>query len=181
MAVRRTGQAVIDPADMAAAFDAAFGTGAPAGLRVRPEEDGDAAFLRRLFLANSPLRDVLPEPLLAQQADFQLAAFRNSYPNAVRRIALDAAAPIGRIVIDCSGETSHCADVAVHPAHAGRGVGTALLQAWIDAAAGRGLACSLNVAPDNPARALYARLGFLEEPADAASADIVMIFRPERC
>lgn len=166
---------MIDPAEAETAFDSAFSERAPAALRVRPEQDGDADFLRALFLANNPLRDVLPEPMLAQQADFQLAAFRSNYPHAIRRIVLVAAAPIGRIIIDCSGETSHCVDISVHPAHAGRGVGAALLQAWIAAASRRGQACTLTVAPDNPARTLYARLGFREEPAEADSASIDMI------
>jgi ribosomal protein S18 acetylase RimI-like enzyme len=178
MAVRRVGQAMIDPAEAETGFDSAFSERAPATLRVRPEQDGDADFLRGLFLATNPLRDVLPDPMLAHQADFQLAAFRSNYPHAVRRIVLDAAAPIGRIIIDCNGETSHCVDIAVHPAHAGRGVGTALLQAWIAAATRHGLACTLTVAPDNPARALYARLGFHEEPAEVASAVIAMVRPP---
>ena len=165
---------MIDPAEAGRAFDAAFLQRAPASLRVRPEADADAAFLRELFLATYPLRDVLPAPMLAQQVDFQFAAFRNNYPGAVRRIVSGADGPIGRIILDFSGETSHCVDIAVHPAHGGRGLGTALLQAWIDAATQHGLACTLTVAPENPARALYARLGFRESPSEVPSGGIDM-------
>jgi ribosomal protein S18 acetylase RimI-like enzyme len=164
---------VIDPTEAASAFDVAFSARGPAGYLVRPERDDDEGFLRALFLASFPLRDMLPAPMLAQQADFQFAAFRNNYPGAMRRIVADAEAPVGRIVIDWSGQTSHCVDVAVHPRHGGRGIGTALLQAWIDASARQGLACTLLVAPDNPARALYARLGFRETPGEPGGLDEV--------
>jgi ribosomal protein S18 acetylase RimI-like enzyme len=168
---------MIDPTQAAAAFDAAFQSRGPAGLTVRAESDGDAAFLRALFLANVPMRDLLPAPLLAQQADLQVAAFRHGVPQAMRRIVLDEAVPVGRIIIDWrrSPEVSHCVDIAMRPTHGGRGVGTALLQAWIEVANGLGLACTLEVAPDNPARALYARLGFEEVPEVFASASIAMI------
>jgi ribosomal protein S18 acetylase RimI-like enzyme len=165
---------MIDLAEAGRAFDAAFRERAPPSLTVRPEEAGDEAFLRALFLATFTLRDVLPAPMVAQQADFQFAAFRNNFPDAMRRIVLDAGTPIGRLIVDWSGETSHCVDIAVHPDQGGRGVGTALLRAWIDTAAERGHACTLEVSPDNPARALYARLGFQEEAGELASASIEM-------
>jgi len=171
---------MIDPAEAGRAFEAAFAARASGGLKVRPEQAGDAQFLRGLFLATNTVRAVLPAPLLAQQADLQLAAFRSNYPDAMRRIAVGPQGPIGRIIIDWSGRAAHCADVAVHPAHAGRGVGTALLRAWIDVATQHGLACTLTVQPDNPARALYARLGFEEEAVALASAGISMRRRPDR-
>ncbi|HEX3918876.1 MAG TPA: GNAT family N-acetyltransferase [Caulobacteraceae bacterium] len=171
---------MIDPADAARAFDAAFAGRAPGGLRVRPETGDDETFLRELFLATYALRDVLPEPLLTQQADFQLAAFRHGSADAMRRIVVGPGAPVGRIIIDWNhpGGT-HCIDIAIRPSEGGRGVGTALLRSWMDVAAGHGLACSLAVAPDNPARALYARLGFRETTDNSGSASLTML-RPPR-
>lgn len=169
---------MIEPLEAARAFDAAFATRAPAGLEVRPEADADAAFLRELFLASYPLRDVLPEPVLTQQIGLRLAAFRDSFPGAMRRIVVGPDGPIGRIIIDWAHEAqSHCVDIAVRPADGGRGVGTALLRAWIDVAAARGLTCTLTVAADNPARALYAKLGF--QPAlDYADGPGIVMSRP---
>jgi ribosomal protein S18 acetylase RimI-like enzyme len=174
---------VSDPDDLARAFDAAFGARAPAGLSVRPEADDDAAFLRELFLASYPLRDVLPEPVLTQQIELRLATFRQAFAGAMRRIAVGADGPVGRIIIDWrhAAAASHCVDIAVRPTAGGRGVGTALLQAWIDVASAHGLACSLTVAPGNPVRALYARLGFEERPGEADLPDevsIAMVRRP---
>lgn len=51
--------------------------------------------------------------------------------------------------------------IAVHPAHRGRGVGTALLQRFIDCAATRGRTnLFLEMREGNPAAALYQRFGF---------------------
>ncbi len=169
---------MIDAAELESAYDAAFAAHAPRGLRVRPEAATDEAFLRELFLSTYPLRDVLPAPLLAQQADLRIAAFRDGVPGAMRRIVEDAGGPVGRIVVDWNApEGSLCVDIAVRPAAGGRGLGTALLRAWIDVAAGRGLGCTLTVEPDNPARALYARLGFQEAP-DSMGAALIAMARP---
>jgi ribosomal protein S18 acetylase RimI-like enzyme len=175
------GQAMFDASKAASDFDAAFRAGATAGLRVRAEDGADEAFLRELFVASWPLRDMLPEPLRSQQIDLHLAAFRRGLPDDVmRRIVVDpTGTPIGRLIIDWRHAAgSYCADIAVLPQHGGRGVGTALLRAWIATAAAHGLDCALTVAPDNPARALYARLGFQEQPQDFVSAGVEMRLAP---
>jgi ribosomal protein S18 acetylase RimI-like enzyme len=170
------GQAVIDVAELERAYDTAFAARAPSGLRVRPEAETDEPFLRELSLATFHLRDVLPPPLLAQQIDFRVAAFRSGFPGAMRRIALESDGPVGRIIIDWrhGAGASHCADVAVRPSDGGRGLGTALLRAWTEVAARHGLVCTLNVEPNNPARALYVRLGFREAPAEFESPGVAM-------
>jgi ribosomal protein S18 acetylase RimI-like enzyme len=154
---------MIDPAEASRAFDAAFAAHAPAGLAVRPETDADAAFLRELFLASYPLRDLLPEPLLGQQVQLRLDTFRRGFPGAMRRIVVGPHRAVGRFIVEWDHAAGpYCADIAVAPANGRRGIGTALLKAWIEVAEAHGLACALTVAADNPARALYARLGFLE-------------------
>jgi GNAT superfamily N-acetyltransferase len=165
---------MIDPAEAALQFDAAFAARAPADLGVRPEAEGDAAFLRELFLASYPMRDVLPEPLLTQQVTLRLDTFRRGFPGAMRRIVAGPNGPVGRIIVDWGHAAGpHCVDIAVAPAEGGRGIGTAMLRAWIDVAEAHGLACTLTVAADNPARGLYARLGFLETPEQSGlSAEI---------
>jgi ribosomal protein S18 acetylase RimI-like enzyme len=165
-----------EPAELGRVYDAAFAARAPAGLRVRPETGDDEAFLRALWLETFPLRDVLPAPLLAQQVELRIGAFRNNYLELMRRIAVGPDRPVGRIIIDWSQPAaSHCVDVAVRAADGRRGVASALLGAWIEVAEGRGIACTLNVAPDNPARALYARLGFRATADDPAAVSIAMV------
>jgi len=50
--------------------------------------------------------------------------------------------------------------IAVRPAFRGRGIGTCLLDTLLDRASQRHRAVSLSVSRDNPAIALYQRLGF---------------------
>jgi ribosomal protein S18 acetylase RimI-like enzyme len=172
---------MIDADGAARDFDAAFPFYAPTGLRVRPEVDADENFLRELFVVNWPLRDTLPELLRSQQIDLHLAAFRRGLRDDVmRRIVVGPAGePIGRLIIDWRHEAgSYCDDIAVLPDRARRGIGTALLRAWIEVAAAHGLRCALTVAWDNPARALYAQLGLVERPEEFPSAFVVMTRAP---
>jgi ribosomal protein S18 acetylase RimI-like enzyme len=60
-------------------------------------------------------------------------------------------------------------DIALVPEVRGRGIGTALIRALIEDAAGRGAIVTLNVEPFNPACRLYERLGFRTVEADAAN------------
>jgi ribosomal protein S18 acetylase RimI-like enzyme len=173
---------MIDTAKAARDFDAAFRARAPDGLQVRAESDADAPFLRALFVAGWLLRDVLPEPLRSQQIDVRFAAFSRGLPaDVMRRIVVGpGASPIGRLIVDWRhARGSYLSDIAVHPDHGGRGIGTALLAAWIETAAAHRLACALTVASDNPARRLYARMGFVEQPAAFVTADVEMSLGPE--
>ena len=52
--------------------------------------------------------------------------------------------------------------IAVEPGREGQGVGSALLRRLLDDLAGSVPAVSLSVRADNPARRLYARMGFVE-------------------
>jgi GNAT superfamily N-acetyltransferase len=153
-----------DGSAAAAAFDAFVAAAAP-WLAARPEATSDASFLRALFLASSSLADWLPAVLLEQQADIRLASFRDGHPQAMRRIFELDSTPIGRIIIDWTApEGSLCVDLAVMPDYRRRGVASAALEAWTMVADARGLICALTVLPDNPARALYARSGFVDAP-----------------
>lgn len=148
----------------AAAFDTAFAQRAPA-LRLTPETQADRAALRDLFAACSALGDLLAGPLLDLQFESQDATFRALRPLAMRRVARLDGACIARIVVDWSVPgTSHGVDIAVHPAHRGSGAGLAMLRAWLAAADHDRRTCTLDVIADNPARRIYARLGFVEEP-----------------
>ena len=169
---------MIDQAQGGWAFDAAFQSRAP-DLSVRPETSDDAPFLRELFLAGYNLRDALPAAVLDQQADLRLAAFRENYRDAMRRIVVGPAGAIGRFIVDWESDGgTFAADLAVLPAYGRRGVGTALLRAWIDVAEAHGLACALVTEADNPARALYARLGFVETPDEDIDWPSIAMSRP---
>ena len=61
----------------------------------------------------------------------------------------------------------------------GRGVGTRLLEALVDVARGDGYrAISLSVEPDNPARRLYERTGFVRVADDGGAWTMLLELRP---
>lgn len=155
-----------DPDVAAGAFDAAFAQRAPA-LSAAPEIDSDRAGLRGLFAACSPLGNLLAGPLLEMQFASQDATMRATRPLAMRRVVRLSGELIARIIVDWQvpGE-SYGVDIAVHPDHRNSGAGLAMLRAWLAVADAQARTCSLDVIADNPARRIYERLGFSEEPSD---------------
>jgi GNAT superfamily N-acetyltransferase len=143
-----------------AQFDAAMLRRLP-DVAMRPETENDQPFLRELFVDCSPLAAALPESMLAQQAALANGGFRAAHPFAMRRIALHAAVPVGRIMIDwdCAGR-SHGVDIAVLRSARASGLALAMLRAWLEVADALGCACTLEVLATNPAMAIYQRLGF---------------------
>ena len=165
--------------DPHASFDAAFAARAP-GLGCRPERAADAGFLTDLFIACSPLRTMLPVPMLVQQAAFQHAAHRAEHPNAMWRVTMSGDRPIGRIVVDWSGRESYGVDIAALPDARATGVGLHMLRAWIDVVDRLGLPARLDVRADNPARNIYRRLGFAPAPDKGIWSPVATMLRPAR-
>ena len=159
-------------------FDAAVLARYPA-LALRPETAAEAGFLAALFAACSPLAGLLPAPMLEQQALAQQAGYRTEFPLAMRRIIFCDGSELGRVVIDWSGTANtSCVDIAVMPAAQRRGIGSALLKAWIETASALNRPCALQVAVGNPAQQIYARLGFALDPAADSTGPIVAMIRP---
>lgn len=69
-------------------------------------------------------------------------------------------ARLGAIAVVRGDREMRLAELFLEPAFHGRGWGTALVQEVIDEASQRGLPLRLRVLRSNPARRLYARLGF---------------------
>ncbi len=141
---------------------------------IRPASLNDEAFLWQMLYeaiyipqGSAPLpREIIKEPALSKY----VAGW--GQPDDLGFVALDTInqQPIGAAwarllkgelkgygwVDDQTPELS----IAILPAWRGKGVGTKLLKQLIDAAQSHYTALSLSVSPDNPARLLYARLGF---------------------
>jgi ribosomal protein S18 acetylase RimI-like enzyme len=133
-----------------------------AGFGLRTQCSDDADFLTALFIMCSPLVASLPAAMAEQQARFQNLGHVASHPNASRYIVLSGICPVGRIVIDWNTDgLSHCVDIALNPGTQGKGVGTKLLLAWVRECRLLKRGASLQVLSDNPAIALYKRLGFV--------------------
>jgi ribosomal protein S18 acetylase RimI-like enzyme len=157
---------------------------------LREVEAADGDFLYTLFCAvqaeairragGDPNTLAGAGPLCALQFASQSQGYASVFPNAAHYLALERAtgALVGRIMIDW-GDLERPAigvDVSVLP-NARRGaVGLHLLRAWVHTCDVLGRAARLQVMPDNPARALYRRLGFVE--SDATSFPLTMTRRP---
>ncbi|MBJ6760450.1 GNAT family N-acetyltransferase [Myxococcaceae bacterium JPH2] len=98
---------------------------------------------------------------LAQQRDWSLR-----FPGAEHHVVLHDGRPAGRLLVSRAedAEAWRLVDVSLLPEHRGAGLGTHLLKSLQAEAARAGRPLHLSVRGDNPARRLYARLGFQEQP-----------------
>lgn len=145
-----------------------------AGISFRPAGEADDAFLRRLYrltrweeFAPTGWPDEVKIGFLDQQFDFQQRHYRMAFPDAEYCVVLRHAEPIGRLTLDRSRPRLHLVEISLLPEWRGRGVGTTLLEAvQQEVRAGRHESVELQVVTTNPARRLYARLGFREIVAE---------------
>ena len=137
-------------------------------MTLRKEAAKDALFVDTLAAACSPLQGLVPDDIIHQQSVIQRLGHAAAYPYATRRILLRGDQPIGRLMIDCTLGHSRCVDVAVLPMTRGLGYGTWLLTLWLQIADRLGMTTSVRVRRDNPAVALYQRLGFIAGSDDGS-------------
>jgi ribosomal protein S18 acetylase RimI-like enzyme len=137
------------------------------GYALRPAGAADAAFERILFETARPdaaflaaWPDDVRKPFLDQQFHFQSVHYARSYPQAFRGIVLARDEPVGRLILDRGPDEWCVVDIALMPAWRRRGLGHALIEAIQTEAARARARVALMVDMSNPARRLYARLGF---------------------
>jgi ribosomal protein S18 acetylase RimI-like enzyme len=139
----------------------------PEGLFLRAIGTDDLPFLSELYacgraaeLAPVPWSAQQKRDFLQQQFDLQHAYYEKNYPGADRwLIGLDDQR-IGRIYIYRSANDIRVMDIALMPDYQRRGIGSALLRELIEEADAMAVTITLHVEADNPAVALYRRLGF---------------------
>ncbi|MCW2495938.1 GNAT family N-acetyltransferase [Jatrophihabitans sp.] len=138
----------------------------------------DEPFLAELFLAVRPFLALtgLDQPqlegLVGMQRRAQRSGYERQWPGYRQLVARVDGEPVATIARADAPDLVHILDIAVLPTAQGRGIGTALLTAVLDEA---GTAVQLSVAPDNPARRLYERLGFVV--VGSGNADLLMLWR----
>jgi len=140
---------------------------ARAALRLRPATGDDLPLLLSVY-ASTRTEELAPVPwsaaeksaFLVQQATQQHAAYAQCFPEAGRFVIEHGEHAIGRLYLDRRGAADHVLDIALLPVARGQGFGGALLGDLIDAAGAAGRLVSIYVERMNPARRLYARLGF---------------------
>jgi ribosomal protein S18 acetylase RimI-like enzyme len=96
------------------------------------------------------------------------------YPEAEDSILLDhSGEPVGRLLVNRKPDCWRIVDIAVLTKHRGRGLGTRALEECQRQAAAVGARLELQVAPQNPARRIYERLGFRTIREDAVAVEKV--------
>ncbi len=150
----------------AAAFGIDHTSGMPSDHRLRPATPGDEPFLTRMLGHAANWREGMSNPVKLHYVE----GFGR--PGDIGVIAEVAGEPAGaawcRLLSGSDRGYGYVADdvpeltIAVEPDDRGRGLATALIEALKSAVAEAGYrAVSLSVEPDNPARRIYERAGFV--------------------
>ncbi len=136
-------------------------------LHLRPIHAGDEAFLRRVYASSRTAEialtgwdQVTAEVFLRMQFEAQHHHYRQHYPQARYDIVECDGEPIGRLYVARAQDEIRVIDIALLEAHRGQGIGTTLLGGLLAEAGARGQRVVLHVEENNPACALYRRLGF---------------------
>lgn len=137
--------------------------------RLRPATDGDHEDLLAVYAGTRADELVLTgwteaqcRAFVAMQFDAQWRHYTQHHPRSqCQLIVADPGGDcLGRLWVDRDAHRLHVLDLALLPAARGQGIGTALLRGLMAEARQRGVALTISVEIHNPARRLYARLGF---------------------
>jgi len=144
-----------------------FAAASVLGLRFRPIGESDLPFLERLYastraeeLAAVPWPPEAKQAFLAQQFRAQHAHYQLHYTDTDWLVILSAGEAIGRLYIARWPHEHRVVDIAFLPEHRGQGLGGALMRDLVEEAGAAGKPLTIHVEKNNPARRLYARLGF---------------------
>lgn len=137
-------------------------------LAVRAAVAGDADFLRDVYIAGRweemavtgwPAEAI--QAFLVDQYRMQCRHYDAHYTGLERWVIRRQGENIGKILLLDTAQALRIVDIGLLPLHRGGGIGTVLIN-WakeLAVASGHGVV-DLHVAPANPARRLYLRLGF---------------------
>lgn len=153
-------------------------------LQLRPMHAGDEDFLRRVYASSRAPEIALTgwdpataEAFLRMQFDAQHRHYQQHFPQARYDIVECGGEPVGRLYVDRGSDEIRVIDIALLDAFRGQGIGTALLGELLAEAATTGRPIIMHVEENNPAFALYHRLGFRQ--IDIRGLYRLMEWRPQ--
>ena len=137
------------------------------GVSYRPFADEDLAFVSALYastrreeLAMTGWPAEAQEQFLAQQAAAQHSHYSLHFSDAEWLIIERGDEAIGRLYLRDQSADLHIVDISLLPGSRGQGIGGAILADTLALARSQGKGVTIHVEINNPARTLYARLGF---------------------
>ena len=132
---------------------------------LRPALPADADFEHRLYASTrDDLRPLGPEVfdgLVGMHYRAQSMSIRLEHPQAERKIVMVQDAPVGRLIVDASGNYVEVIDVALLPEYRNCGLGASVLNSVLAQADRLGRAIRLHVEKQSRAVRLFERLGFV--------------------
>jgi ribosomal protein S18 acetylase RimI-like enzyme len=138
-------------------------------LSVRPAGQVDAPFLRRVYrstreveMAPWAFSDAQKEDYCATRFAAQEKGYRAIFPKAEFLVVMCDGDAVGRLYRAAAAGVLHVLDIALLPPWRNLGVGTHLMRESMAKAHAGGMPLQLQVEKGNPARRLFARLGFRE-------------------
>lgn len=136
---------------------------------LRPIGEADMPMLREIYYASRaeemkffPNAEDQKQQFLAMQFDAQHHHYQTYYPHAQYDCVIQNGNVIGRLYVHRGAEEMRIIDINLLPAYCNQGIGSKLLQQLLLEADEKQLSVSAHVEFSNPARRLYARLGFAE-------------------
>jgi GNAT superfamily N-acetyltransferase len=133
----------------------------------RPFRDEDLPFVAELY-ASTRREEVamtgwpaeMQEAFLNQQHEAQHSHYSLHFADAEWLIIEREGEAIGRLYLRDVPDNLHVIDISLLPECRGKGIGGAIMQDILDQARDLGKGVTIHVERHNPARGLYARLGF---------------------
>ncbi|MEZ5546005.1 MAG: GNAT family N-acetyltransferase [Lysobacteraceae bacterium] len=139
----------------------------PAGVELRPIVETDLPLLERIYastrteeLAQTDWSEAQKAMFIAFQFQAQHQHYTMHYRNAQFFVIERDGVAVGRLYLHWREQELRIVDIALLPQARGQGLGGALLDALMAAAAAADKAVSIHVEQMNPAMRLYSRLGF---------------------
>lgn len=137
-------------------------------VTLRPITLQDEPFLFEVYaaarmeeLAQAPWDDAQKQTFLSFQFNAQHQHYQTEFANAAYSLILDAGTPVGRLYVDRRADEIRILDIALLPAHQGRGIGRVLLEELLAEAAAAAKPVRIYVESyQQRARALFESLGF---------------------
>lgn len=136
-------------------------------ITLRPITPEDEAFLYRVYastreeeLSVVPWNEAQKAAFLQMQFQAQHTFYAANYTQAQFAVILLDDVPVGRLYVDRQAGEIRVVDIALLPDYRRQGIGTLLLQEILAEGASRGVPVTIHVEMNNPALALYQRLGF---------------------